>query len=473
MENDDSLSDRIAQMLQSVDDAEYSDTQQYRRNSAFSQSRAAAKTYPDIDARTNESPSFERWANDSDRDFGSHTNETLHYSEARCDTQAHGLSYVSTEDMAAARFVNVSNYAMNDEAHEARASVATRGGVDEAHDTSMERNIDDTHPDWLEAIAHAMIFAFWIALLLAFSHWTHMSPLLCTGTMLLVKAVVMYDLFLRRREHRAIQTLLVIWSLWLLYSVLAYGYHYYIISTWAYGIRDAVLTLQIGLLVGLRMLPARISQNEYGAQFGRRLMDVIGHERVNAASGALNSFEEQITHQWPARMREVDNGTAARMGKELQHDCFSFRLNMRQNLGVRFFSCDSRAGFVLYQMLLLIPFVQNSAIVYNPYWSVGRLTASYVLYKVIDSIFRPRVPGSVPQVSASVITTLAQYPLYTHPYIMLPVSVALVLVFSCICHSTYQARQQHSASDSTAHSLQHFDEQPRENTQQPQSDSSV
>lgn len=333
-------------------------------------------------------------------------------------------------------------------------------------DDAGERDYtDETETGRLETITHALLFFLWIGLVLSFSHWNHVPSLLCTGTLLIVSAVAMYDLFMRRSEHRAVQTLLIVWSLWLLYSVLAYSLHVSVRSLWIYGVRDSILTLQIILLVGFRMLPTRITQTEYGAMVGRRFMDLLGHDRVNAAKRAAESLQNNITHEYPARLSALDNGTTMRMGKELERDCFSFRFAMRQNMGVRFLSSDSRAGFILYQMLIAIPFVQNSAVGYNTYWSVARLAGSFVLYKIIDAVFRPRVPGSGPQVSAPTIVSLAQFPLYAHPYLMAPATFVLLLVFSCVCYSTHTERLQRAADDGADNTMAHFDQDGQEAAQ--------
>jgi hypothetical protein len=314
----------------------------------------------------------------------------------------------------------------------------------------------ETHPERLEALAHAGLFFAWIALLLAFSHWNHVAPLLSVGTLLVVSAVAMYDLFMRRSEHRAVQTLLVVWTLWLLYSVLSYALHFVVEPLWLMAARDALLSLQIVVLVAFRMLPMRITQSEYGAQVGRRLMDLLGHERVNKVRRAAESVQVSVTRDYPARLSGLDNGASMRAGKELERDCFSFRMAMRQNLGLWYLSSDSPAGFILFQLLVAIPFAQNSAVGYNPYWAVARLAASFVLYKLIDAVFRPRMPGGEPQVSAPTIVTLAQFPLYTHQYVMVAGSFVLAIVFSFVCYTTYADRAARAAADGADGSMAEF-----------------
>lgn len=317
-------------------------------------------------------------------------------------------------------------------------------------DGGVEGDVADDYdhmPDRLETIAHAGLLLVALGLVLAFSHWNYVQALMSSGTLMLASMVLLYNLFMRRREHRAVQTLLVIWILWLLYGVLVFGYQYTVSSAWVRGLRDFLLTVQVVVLVTFRTMPLHVAERDYGVRIMARASQMLGQERVNAVDDAFHTMRQTVTEHIPRRLDSLTNGTSVQMGRHLERDCLSTVDDFRNNAGIRFLSCDSRIGFIVYELLLTLPLVDNNPVAYNPYWTAARITLSWALYKLVDDIYRPRMPNAVARPSAPTIVSVSQFVLYANPYLAVVLGTVLLVVLSCVCRRVRKKREDHAHTE--------------------------
>ena len=158
----------------------------------------------------------------------------------------------------------------------------------------------------------------------------------------------------------------------------------------------------------------------------------------------------------PKRMESLDQGASIRMGKRLERDCNSFLENLKQNGGLYYISSQSPFGFVLFELLLILPFKQNNPISDNVYITLIRFTLCYVLYKLIDDIYRPRLVQSDISRSGPIILPIIQFPLYTYSIIMIPGSAILVILFIIICKITRDKRREHDSNEKMPNVMEPF-----------------
>lgn len=306
-----------------------------------------------------------------------------------------------------------------------------------------------------ETIVHLLLICAMMSANVAFVHWHHEAMFLYFFGVCLFHLVIQYDVFHRRSGYNPTRNIIVIWVGWIVYGLTAFAFNVMISNPWVMCARDVLIFIPLTALFVKRFIPETWSQRNIGYIVGSYIARVSGNPHQRLERETRNVYESTM-ESLPQTVRHVADDTMGRLKAIFRPDCALLRSDLSENLGLRWFLPTTSFGFMLYRALTLIPFADNNPYSFNLYWTISRVVMFFVLYKLVDDIFRPYLVVDTPR-SGIIVLVVSEFPLYVHPYMAVGAFVVFGVALLYIRHHVRaEANKQAHADSSTVNTMNEF-----------------